>query len=170
VFEQIGYQKESTSLRNSFLAAALELRSGIPAGITPRTASPDVIRGMPTQLWLDYLAILLDDNKAEGLHFVMNLVTPDNGEKFVVELSNGTLTSVEGFQADNADVTLTINRVDLEPVMMQKTTFKAQAQAGLAKFEGNPKALEQLMGCLSQFDPAFEIMPGTKSASAAAGT
>ena len=32
VFEQIGYQQESPSVRNSFLAAALEPRSGIPGG------------------------------------------------------------------------------------------------------------------------------------------
>jgi alkyl sulfatase BDS1-like metallo-beta-lactamase superfamily hydrolase len=167
VFEQIGYQKESTSLRNSFLAAALELRSGIPAGITPRTASPDIVRGMPTQLWLDYLAILLDSEKAEGLRFVMNLVTPDNGQQFVVELSNGTLTSIEGFLAPNADVTLTIDRKDLEAVMMQKATFASQAQAGLAKVTGNPDVLKRLADCLVRFDPAFEILPGTKSTQAA---
>ena len=38
VFEQIGYQKESPSVRNSFLGAAYELRSGIPGGPRPRTA------------------------------------------------------------------------------------------------------------------------------------
>jgi len=32
VFEQIGYQQENPGLRNSFLAAAYELRQGIPAG------------------------------------------------------------------------------------------------------------------------------------------
>jgi len=31
-FEQIGYQKESPSVRNSFLAAAYELRNGLPQG------------------------------------------------------------------------------------------------------------------------------------------
>ena len=56
VFEQIGYQKESTSVRNSFLAAALELRSGMPGGVPPKTTGPDTIRGMSTELWLDYIA------------------------------------------------------------------------------------------------------------------
>jgi alkyl sulfatase BDS1-like metallo-beta-lactamase superfamily hydrolase len=163
-FEQIGYQKESTSLRNSFLAAALELRSGIPGGITPRTASPDTVRGMPTQLWLDYLAILLDVDKAEGKAFVINLVTPDNGESFVIELSNATLTSIEGFRSDQADLTVTINRTDLEPVMMQTATFATQAAAGRARFEGNPQVLAQLMGCLGHFATDFEIMPGTRPA------
>ena len=39
-FEQLGYQQESPSVRNSFLAAALELRSGIPSGVAPRARSP----------------------------------------------------------------------------------------------------------------------------------
>jgi alkyl sulfatase BDS1-like metallo-beta-lactamase superfamily hydrolase len=161
-FEQLGYQKESSSLRNSFLAAALELRSGIPTGLTSRTANPDTVRGMPTELWLDYLGILLDSRKAEGMAFVINLVLPDTGERHVLEMSNSTLTNIGGVQAPAPDLTVTINRADLEPVMMQKTTFRAQAEAGRARFEGNAKVLEQLMGCLVQFDQYFEIMPGTK--------
>ena len=166
-FEQLGYQKESSSLRNSFLAAALELRSGIPTGLTPRTASPDMVRGMPTELWLDYLGILLDSRKAEGMAFVINLVLPDTGERHVLEMSNSTLTNIRGVQAPKPDLTVTINRADLEPVMMQMTTFRAQAEAGRARFEGNAQVLEQLMACLVQFDQYFEIMPGTKRLPAA---
>jgi alkyl sulfatase BDS1-like metallo-beta-lactamase superfamily hydrolase len=162
-FEQIGYQKESTSLRNSFLAAALELRSGIPAGIAPRPFSPDVIRALTTDLWLDLVAILLDSKKADGLEFTMNLVTPDNGEQYAVELSNATLSSIKGFQAKHPDVTLTINRADLETVMLGKATFAQQVAAGKARIEGNPRPLEQLMGMLVRFPPDFEIMPGTKA-------
>jgi alkyl sulfatase BDS1-like metallo-beta-lactamase superfamily hydrolase len=122
---------------------------------------------MPVGLWLDYLGILLDSSKAEGLAFVVNLVLPDVDERYVLELSNSTLTNISGVQADRADLTLTINRTDLEPVMMQRTTFAAQAQAGLARFDGNPQVLEQLMGCLVPFDQYFEIMPGTKARPAA---
>jgi alkyl sulfatase BDS1-like metallo-beta-lactamase superfamily hydrolase len=161
-FEQIGYQKESSSLRNSFLAAALELRSGIPAGLPLRAASPDTVRAMPVDLWFDYLGILLDSRKAEGLAFTVNFVLPDAGERYVLELSNSTLTNIAGQQAANPDLTVTIDRADLEPVMMRKATFASQAAAGRARLEGNPKVLEQLAGCLVEFDQFFEIMPGTK--------
>jgi alkyl sulfatase BDS1-like metallo-beta-lactamase superfamily hydrolase len=163
-FEQIGYQKESSSLRNSFLAAAQELRSGIPVGIVPRTAGPDTVRAMSTGLWLDYLGILLDSRKADGMHFVINLVTPDNGEKYVVEMSNATLTDIKGFQAPNPDLTITLNRADLEQVMMKKATFVSLAGEGRARLDGKTQVLQQLMSCLVEFDPAFEIMPGTKRA------
>ena len=43
VYEQLGYQTESTSVRNSFLQGAFELRSGMPAGA--RAASDRAGRG-----------------------------------------------------------------------------------------------------------------------------
>ena len=159
----MGYQKESSSLRNSFLAAALELRSGIPSGLMPRAASPDTVRAMSTELWLDYLGILLDSRKAEGLAFKINLVTPDNGEQHVLELSHATLTNIQGYQAQDADLTITISRADLEPIMMRKATFASQAAAGRASLAGNAGVLQQLMASLGDFDQYFEIMPGTKA-------
>ncbi len=167
-FEQIGYQKESTSVRNSFLAAALELRSGMPGGVPPKTTGPDTIRGMSTELWLDYIAILVDSKKAEGMKFTINLVTPDNGEKFAVEMSNSTLTSIKGEQAKNPNLTVTVNRVDLEQVMGGKATFDQLIAAGKAKFEGDRKPFDQLRGTLVQFTPDFELVPGTKPVKAPA--
>jgi alkyl sulfatase BDS1-like metallo-beta-lactamase superfamily hydrolase len=152
VYEQIGYQKESPSVRNSFLAGAYELRNGIPTGASPKSSGPDMIRAMTTGLWLDFLGIRLDSSKAEGVEFVINLVTPDNGERYVVELSNSTLTNIEGFQAKDADLTVTINRSDLEKTMMGAVSFDDQIKAGKATLVGDRKPYEQLKGMLVQFD------------------
>ncbi|MGD9331915.1 MAG: alkyl sulfatase dimerization domain-containing protein [Desulfobacterales bacterium] len=161
VFEQIGYQQESPSVRNSFLAAALELRSGIPTGASPKSSGPDMIRAMTTELWLDFLGVRLDSHKADGKAFKINLVTPDNGEQFVVELSNGTLTNIEGYQANDADLTVTINREDLVMTMMGAVSFDDQIKSGKAKLEGNRQVYEDLKTMLVHFDLGFEIMPGT---------
>ena len=161
VFEQIGYQQESPSVRNSFLAAAYELRSGIPEGASPKSSGPDMIRAMTTELWLDFLGVRLDSDKAGDKAFKINLITPDNDEKFVVELSNGTLTNIVGFQADDADLTITINRSDLIQTMMGAASFDDQINSGKAKLEGNREVYEQLKTMLVQFDLGFEIMPGT---------
>ena len=165
VFEQIGYQQENPGLRNSFLAGAYELRSGIPSGASPDSSGPDMLRAMSTELFLDFIGIRMDSKKAEaaGLKFGMNLITPDNGEKFAIELSNATFTNVEGFQLSNPDLTLTINRSDLVPVMAGQRTLAAQIADGKAKVEGNQKILEQLASLLVTFEMGFEIMPGTAS-------
>jgi alkyl sulfatase BDS1-like metallo-beta-lactamase superfamily hydrolase len=166
VFEQIGYQQENPGLRNSFLAAAYELRSGIPQGETASSSSPDVIRAMSTELFLNFLGIRMDSRKAEGMRFTINLVTPDNGEKFLIELENATLTNIEGFQSAKADLTLTINRADLEQTMMGAKTLEAQIKDGTAKAQGDISILAKLASTMVDFDPRFEIMPGTKARTA----
>lgn len=163
VYEQIGYQQENPGLRNSFLAGAYELRTGIPAGETADSSSPDVIRAMSTELFLNFLAIRMDARKAEGFEFTINLVTPDNGEKFIVELANATLTNIQGFQAEAPDLTLTINRSDLEQTMMGAKTLDAQIADGTAKVDGDVSILVKLAGTMVDFDPRFEILPGTKA-------
>ena len=71
------------------------------------STGPDVVRAMSTEQWLDFVGISMDPKKAEGMRFVINLVTPDNGEKYVVEMSNATLTNIKGEQAKNPDLTIT---------------------------------------------------------------
>jgi len=163
VFEQIGYQQENTGLRNSFLAGAYELRSGIPSGASPKSSGPDMVRAMSTELFLDFIGIRMDSKKAEGLEFSINLVTPDNGEKFAIELSNATFTNLKGFQVANPDLTITINRSDLVQVMMGAKTLAAQIDDGTAKIEGDRKVLNQLASTLVDFEIGFEILPGTKA-------
>ena len=161
VFEQLGYQQESTSIRNTYLAAALELRSGRPRGMPPRLLGPDLVRGMSTKLWLEYLGIRLDSAQAEGKAFAFNLITPDTGEQFVVELSNATLTSIEGFQADDAALTITIDRTNLDPVITGSRTLQQQIDAGLADVAGDTGPYDELMAMLVTFDLGFDLIPGT---------
>jgi alkyl sulfatase BDS1-like metallo-beta-lactamase superfamily hydrolase len=160
-FEQVGYQQESPSVRNSFLAGALELRSGIPAGATPNSSAPDIIRAVSTSQFLDFLGIRLDPKAAEGHAFTVNLVTPDTGECFVVELSNGTLTNLAGFQSDAPDLTLTIDRADLERAMIGTDPLAEQVADGRARLDGDASVLLTLAGLLVHFSVGFEILPGT---------
>lgn len=160
-YEQLGYQKESPSIRNSFLAAAYELRNGMPSGASPKTSGPDMIKGMSTGLWLNFLGVRLDVNKAKNKHFIINFVTPDNDEKYLVELSNSTLTNIAGVQSNKADLTITMNRIDLNDVMMGKVTFDDQIKLGKAILKGDRKPFDMLKGMLTTFTMKFELLPGT---------
>ncbi len=160
-YEQLGYQSESTSTRNTFLQGAFELRNGLPGGSAPRTMTPDVVRAMTTEQWLDFLGISMDPKKSQGLQFKINFVTPDNGEKFAVELENATLTNIKGFQAPNPDLTITVNRADLNRVMMGVASFDQLATEGKAKFDGDRAIIHKLRDLMVTFTPDFEILPGT---------
>lgn len=162
VWEQIGYQQENPGLRNSFLAGAFELRSGIPEGASPDSSGPDMIGAMSTELFLDFVGIRMDSKEAEALDdFTINLITPDNGEKFAIELSNATFTNVEGFLHDNPDLSITIDRTDLEQVMMGVKSFAASIEDGTAEAEGDVDILARLASTMVTFEIGFEILPGT---------
>lgn len=162
VWEQIGYQQENPGLRNSFLAGAFELRSGIPEGASPDSGGPDMIGAMSTELFLDFVGIRMDSKKAEALgEYKINLLTPDNGETFAVNLSNATFTNVEGFVHDEPDLSITINRSDLEQIMMGLKSFAASIEDGTAMAEGDVDILAQIAGTLTTFEIGFEVLPGT---------
>ncbi len=63
-FEQQGYQSETMAWRNSYLQGAVELRTG---EISPsiKLASADVIANTPTGMFLDFIAVKLNAEKAE---------------------------------------------------------------------------------------------------------
>lgn len=162
-YEQIGYQQENPGLRNSFLNGAYELRSGVSQDVAPNTMSADLAKAMSTGLFFEFIGIMVDSKKAEGMDFTINLITPENGEKYVIEMSNATLTNIEGYQADDADLTLTITRKGLALAMTGKKTIKDQIADGDAKAEGDVGVLTQLASTLVHFSNDFEILPGTKT-------
>jgi alkyl sulfatase BDS1-like metallo-beta-lactamase superfamily hydrolase len=160
-YEQLGYQMESTSLRNSFLQGVYELRNGMPTGTAPSTGSADVIRSMPTGFWLDFLGISMDPKRSEGMQLTINLVLPDIGEKYLVELRNATLTNIEGVQSPQPDLTLTLDRADLNRVMLGIATFDSLGQEGKARFDGDRTAIYKLRDLMVTFKPDFEFIPGS---------
>ena len=159
-WEQIGYQQESPSVRNSFLAGAYELRNGVPEGRSPDTTSPDFIAAMTTAMIFDFMAIRLDTRRAGDDEFTINLVTPDNGERYVIELSNGVLTNVEGYQAAEADLTLELDRRDLDRIVLSRVQLSELLETGAARVEGDAAVLGRLMAYQIEFDRRFEIIPG----------
>jgi alkyl sulfatase BDS1-like metallo-beta-lactamase superfamily hydrolase len=80
----------------------------------------------------------------------------------VIELENATLTNLPGFLADKPDLTMTINRADLEQTMTGAKTLEAQIKDGTAKVEGDVSILAKLAATMVDFDPRFEILPGTR--------
>ncbi len=115
-------------------------------------------------MFLEFLAIRMDSKAAEaaGLEFKINLVNPDRGETYVLELNNATLTNIEGYVAEDADLTITVDRNDLDEMMTGQTTWDALVSEGKATFDGNIEVLAQLMSTMVTFTADFEMLPGTK--------
>ncbi|MGL6312998.1 alkyl/aryl-sulfatase [Vibrio sp. WXL103] len=159
-FEQQGYQSETMAWRNSYLQGAVELRSGT---ITPsiKLASPDVIANTPTGMFLDFMAVRLDAQKAEQaeLDFNLGLIHPDLDEAFYAEVSNANMANIQVDELPKTDVTVTMAKSDMTKVVLGKTTLEQLVKDGAATIEGDQEQLSQLIGALDEFDGLFDILP-----------
>ncbi|MDN6859275.1 alkyl sulfatase dimerization domain-containing protein [Pseudomonas sp. CAN2814] len=163
--EQLGYQAENAGWRNSYLAAAQELRNGVPRDLpTMKSGSPDALAAMDTGLLFDYLGVRLNAEKAEGEDFSINLVLPDKNEQYLLELKNSHLNNIKGVQSENAGQTVTIDRADLNRLMLKQVSPVRLVFEGKLKSSGNPLLLPKLFGLLEDFNFWFDIVtPPQKS-------
>ncbi|MCP1626978.1 alkyl/aryl-sulfatase [Pseudomonas nitroreducens] len=163
--EQLGYQAENAGWRNSYLTAAQELRNGVPRDMpTMKSGSPDALAAMDTGLLFDYLGVRLNAEKAEGEDFAINLVLPDKNEQYLLELKNSHLNNIRGVQSENAGQTVTIDRADLNRLMLKQVSPVRLVFEGKLKSSGNPLLLAKLFGMLEDFNFWFDIVtPPQKS-------
>jgi alkyl sulfatase BDS1-like metallo-beta-lactamase superfamily hydrolase len=157
--EQLGYQAESAVERNSYLAAAMELRSGgkkIPSPL--RTASPDTIRALSFEDIFDLLGVRLNASKAEGQHIVLNLNFPDSDQRYVLNLENSALTFSAGRNVTKADATLTLTRPVLDAILAQQLSPKQAMEDGKIKVAGDPRTVGAMFGMFDAFRPDFELI------------
>jgi alkyl sulfatase BDS1-like metallo-beta-lactamase superfamily hydrolase len=82
-------------------------------------------------------------------------------------MSNSTLTNSKGFHSPTADLSIVINRRDLEQIMSGLSTFPALVSEGKVTLEGDATILQSLQELLVEFTADFELLPGTSSAPSA---
>lgn len=157
-FEQLGYQAESGPWRNFYLTGAKELRDGVVVLPAPSAASPDSVRAMTLEAFLDYLGIRLNGPDAAGKHLVINVALTDTGESFVLVLVHGSLSHSIGRQDPDAGATLTMTRPVLTEVILGMTAFDDAISAGDVTVEGDPAAAHELLGLFDTFEFWFNIV------------
>ncbi|MBP7764442.1 MAG: MBL fold metallo-hydrolase [Deltaproteobacteria bacterium] len=109
-YEQMGYMAEAATWRNSYLAAAFELRNGPPKKGRDRSSVFDMLMQTPTEYFLSAMAAALDGPAAEGKNLKINLVISDTGESYVLWIENAVLHHRKAAPAAGADATLTLSK------------------------------------------------------------
>lgn len=155
--EQLGYQTESATWRSAYLTGARELRNGVPNDRQARTASADVLGAMTDTMFLDYLAIRLNGERAANENIAINWTQP-GGKGYALTVENGVFR----YRADrlhaSPQATLEIPRAGLAGVLLGRTTLQAEIEAGRARLAGDPAALRNWFALLDKFDANFEIV------------
>ncbi len=109
-YEQLGYQAESSTWRNSYLVGAAELREGAPRQGIVAGHMLELLAQTPIERFLDALAASLDGPAAEGKNYRINLMLSDTKESFVLWIENAVLHWHKVAPAADANATLTLTK------------------------------------------------------------
>ncbi len=157
IFEQMGYQAESAGWRNTYLAGAYELRNGVSKNAASTQAGPDMIQAMSSEMLFNLLGVKLDVSKAKDKSFKINIIIPDRQERFALELKNSHLNNIQAQQFEEPNVTVTVNRKELDQVLMKSVTFKQLISNNQISFSGNANTFFELMQMMEDFPFWFNI-------------
>ena len=157
-YDQMGYQAESGPWRNFFLSGAKELRDGVTKAATPNTASPDIVRNLGLETYLDYLAVRVNGPKAGGKVMTFNVEMPDRKEKFVIYIENGVMNYTMGKHVEQPDATITLNRTVLDDINLGQTTIDKAITDGKAKIDGDAAKFKEFLSFLDTFEFWFNIV------------
>jgi alkyl sulfatase BDS1-like metallo-beta-lactamase superfamily hydrolase len=159
--EQLGYQSESATWRNSYLLAARELRSrssaSAPLGVS---ISPDVVAILPLGSFLEYLAIRVNGPKAQQFdaRFEWRLTDANGVDAQRITISNGALNHLPGSHAEAADAVVDMTREQLPKLSAGRTALLAGLDAGELRVTGNAALFRRFVEALDEFDPMFNVL------------
>lgn len=109
-YDQLGFQAESATTRNSYLTGASELRNGPPKQGIDRSFLIDMLKETPMERFFEAMAAGLDGPAADGKNLKINLVLTDTRESFVLWIENAVLHFKKAAPAGDANATLTLTK------------------------------------------------------------
>lgn len=156
--DQLGYQSENGTWRNFYLSGAKELREGVSQKVVANSLSGDIIASMPIENFFDYISIKLNGLKAAENPMTLNINIPDQNKKYALEIKNGVLNYFVNKNKEVADLTISINRADLNLLIMKKTTLDDLIQNGKLSIQGEKSDFQRFLSLFDKFNPRFNLV------------
>jgi alkyl sulfatase BDS1-like metallo-beta-lactamase superfamily hydrolase len=159
-YQQLGYAAESGPWRNFYLSGAMELRSGKKVFPIGGTTSPDMINGMSSELFFNYIAMRYKGTEEHTHKYNFNFVLTDRNEEVGLVVSNGVVNPRVGNPlTKDVTATITMSRMDLAILTSSKDArVDDLVQEGRIKIEGDAAAFTDFLGNLDYFDFWFNLI------------
>ena len=90
-YDQLGYQAESGPWRDVYLAAAYELRHGVPSEMVDIATMTDVLRRTPVDKFFQSMSVRLDAEKADGMDMAVAITFSDLQQSYLLSVKNSVM-------------------------------------------------------------------------------
>ncbi len=120
-FEQLGYQSESATWRNSYLTGAKELRLGPPPGRDTRRR--DMLAALTVDQSFDVIGVRLDVGALTEHRIIVNWRFEDLDEDWILGVENAAIHATPGRHDPLADASVTLAKRSLTAILAGSTTL-----------------------------------------------
>ncbi len=159
-YEQMGYQAESGPWRNFYLTGAKELRMGVKVIPMAGSSGPDMITGMSSELFFNYIAMRYKGTEENKNKYNFNFILTDRNEKASLIVSNGVVNPRIGSHLEK-DVTATISMSRLDfAILTSGKGIKLDdlIKSGKIKIDGDADAFKAFLNNIDNFEYWFNII------------
>ena len=157
VYTKMGFSAEAGTWRNIYLTGAQELRDG-PVELPPGGFNPDVLAATTTAMVLDFAAVRVNPEKAAARTFKIAIELTDRGERHLLTVGNGVLIHEEGVSDPNADLSLSMKRLDLLMSLFLGLPLGPRIESGDVKAKGDVSLYAALVELIEPLSLNFPIV------------
>lgn len=155
-FEQLGYQSESATWRNSYLTGAKELRLGPPPGRDTRRR--DMLAALTVDQSFDVIGVRLDVGVLTEHRMIVNWRFEDLDEDWILGVENAAIHATPGRHDPLADASVTLAKRSLTAILAGSTTLDDAIADGSVSVDGSVEALHAIFDNLDVFTSGFAIV------------
>ena len=157
-YEQMGYQAEAATWRNSYLTAAQELRNGPPTKGVSKAMMIEMLLQTPMERFLEAMAAGLNGPDAEGKDLKVNLVLTDLKESYVLWIENAVLHFKRAEPAPDANATLALTKDIFVKMIAGTAGVKDTLLSDDLKIGGSKIDLVRFFGLIDKAPGTFAIV------------
>jgi len=159
-YEQMGYQAESGPWRNFYLTGAKELRMGVKVIPMAGSSGPDMITGMSSELFFNYIAMRYKGTEENKNKYNFNFMLTDRNEKASLIVSNGVVNPRIGSHIEkDVTATITMSRLDFAILTSGKgIKLDDLIKSGKIKIDGDADAFKAFLNNIDNFEYWFNII------------
>ena len=157
-YDQMGYQAEASTWRNSYLTAAMELRQGPPTKGIDKSFLIEALLQTPIERFLEAMAGGLNGPDADGKNLKVNLVLTDLKETYVLWIENAVLHFKRAEADPSANATLTLTRPIFVKMIAGTAGIKDTLMSDDLKIGGSKIDLVRFFGLIDKAPGTFAIV------------
>jgi alkyl sulfatase BDS1-like metallo-beta-lactamase superfamily hydrolase len=109
-YDQLGYQAESGPWRDVYLAAAYELRHGVPDQMVDMATMTDVLKRTPMDKFFQSMSVRLDAEKAKGVEMAVAINLIDLDQTYLLSVKNSVMRHRQAQQPVESNASLQLTR------------------------------------------------------------